>query len=149
MITSQVWVICKVLKRKNVLGHGLCAQLVTTPRFCFNGLGGTTKIKCGYSYSATTHRIQQFVTRPDLWANRLKIFTLNRKYWHSMTCVFFFYWAPAADAPDDVLQPCRLIVPPVIPTPPTKRETPSRERGNCGREMTGNFADKWRVPRHL
>jgi hypothetical protein len=64
-----------------------------------------------------------------------------------------------ADAPHDVLQPCRLIVlaqilkfplPPLgVPTPTTKRETHSRERGNCGREMTGTFADKWRVSRHL
>jgi hypothetical protein len=62
------------------------------------------------------------------------------------------YWAPAADAPKDVLQPCRLIVlaqlwkfllaPPGVPTPPTMRETASRERGNCGRQMAGNFADK-------
>jgi hypothetical protein len=35
------------------------------------------------------------------------------------------------------------------PTASTKRVTHSRERRNCGREMTGNFADKWRVPRHL
>jgi hypothetical protein len=29
------------------------------------------------------------------------------------------------------------------------RENSSRERGNYGREITGNFADKWRIPRHL
>jgi hypothetical protein len=59
----------------------------------------------------------------------------------------------------EVLQPCRLIVraqlwkfplpPPGVPTPTTMREISSRERGNYGREMSGNFAEKWRVSRHL
>jgi hypothetical protein len=30
---------------------------------------------------------------------------------------------------------------PGVPTSTTMRETPSSERGNCGREMTSNFAD--------
>jgi hypothetical protein len=33
------------------------------------------------------------------------------------------------------------IAPPGAPTSTTMRETSSRERGNCGRQMTGNFAD--------
>jgi hypothetical protein len=58
-----------------------------------------------------------------------------------------------------VLQQCWLIVlarlwkyllaPPGAPTPTTTRQTPSRERGDYGRAMAGNFAGKWRVPRHL
>jgi hypothetical protein len=60
--------------------------------------------------------------------------------------------------PPEVLQPCRLIVrarlwksslaPPGASTP-TTWETSSREKGNYGREMTSNFADKWQVPCHL
>jgi hypothetical protein len=56
--------------------------------------------------------------------------------------------------PPNVPQPFRLIVltllwkfplaPPGATTSPT-RETSSRERGNCGREMSGNFADKWDI----
>jgi hypothetical protein len=55
--------------------------------------------------------------------------------------------------PPDVLQPFRLIVltllwkftlaPPGAPTSPAMQETSSRETGNCGREMSGNFANKW------
>jgi hypothetical protein len=41
------------------------------------------------------------------------------------------------------------LAPPGAPTPTTTREIPSRERGNYGPEMAGNFVDKWRVPRHL
>jgi hypothetical protein len=41
------------------------------------------------------------------------------------------------------------LVPSGSPTPTTTQETPNRERGNYGQEMAGNFADKWRVPRHL
>jgi hypothetical protein len=33
--------------------------------------------------------------------------------------------------------------------PTTTRENSSRERGNCGREMAGNFAHKWQIPCHL
>jgi hypothetical protein len=61
--------------------------------------------------------------------------------------------------PPEVLQPRWLIVrarllkfsltPPGAPTPTTTRETSSSERGKYGREMAGNFADKWRVTRHL
>jgi hypothetical protein len=53
--------------------------------------------------------------------------------------------------PSDILHPCRLIVltllwkfPLAMPGSPMStmtRETSSRERGNCGREMTRNFAD--------
>jgi hypothetical protein len=31
----------------------------------------------------------------------------------------------------------------------TTRQTPSRERGNCGQEIASNFANKWWVPHHL
>jgi hypothetical protein len=51
--------------------------------------------------------------------------------------------------PPDVLQPRRFIlrarlwkfplVPPGVPTPKTTRQTSSRERGNYGREMSGEF----------
>jgi hypothetical protein len=41
------------------------------------------------------------------------------------------------------------LAPPGAPTPTTTRETPSRERGNYGIEMAGNFEDKWRVTCHL
>jgi hypothetical protein len=71
---------------------------------------------------------------------------------------FFFYWARWL-APPYVPQPYRLIVltrlwkfplaPLDVTTPTTTWEIPSRERGNCGQKMAGNFADKWRIPRHL
>jgi hypothetical protein len=35
------------------------------------------------------------------------------------------------------------------PMPTTKRETPSRERRNCGKEMSGNVVYKQQVPRCL
>jgi hypothetical protein len=57
--------------------------------------------------------------------------------------------APAADAQESTAA-CSIIVltliwkfpraPPGAPTSTTTRETSIRERGNCGREMTGNFA---------
>jgi hypothetical protein len=53
--------------------------------------------------------------------------------------------------PRNVPQPCRLIVltllwkfplaPPGAPTSTMTWESASRERGNCGQEITGNFAD--------
>jgi hypothetical protein len=64
--------------------------------------------------------------------------------------LFFFYKALAANTPD-VPQPVGLLYYPMLwkfplaspgaPTSTTMRETPSSERGNCGQEMTGNFAD--------
>jgi hypothetical protein len=67
-----------------------------------------------------------------------------RLWFHSY---FFFFWAPVASAPGSTAaMKTRLIVrarlwkfplvPPGAPTP-TTRETSSRERGSCGREMSG------------
>jgi hypothetical protein len=61
--------------------------------------------------------------------------------------------------PPGVPPPCRLILltllwkftlaPPRAPTPITTQDTSNREGGNCGRKMTGNIVDKWRLPRHV
>jgi hypothetical protein len=97
-------------------------------------------------------RIDELVLLFEMWVAHSLCSPFN------IHLVFFFYWAPVAVAPD-VPQLCRLTVParlwmfPLAPPgalmPTIMRETSSRERGNCGREMTSNFADKWRVPCHL
>jgi hypothetical protein len=62
--------------------------------------------------------------------------------------LLFLLLCPAASAPGSIAA-CRRIVrarlwmfpliPPGDPTPTTTRETSSRERENCGREMSGEF----------
>jgi hypothetical protein len=68
-----------------------------------------------------------------------------------LTVLLILLVGPRRLSSRNVLQPYRLIVltllwkfPLALPgalRPTTTRETPSRERGNFGREMSGNFAD--------
>jgi hypothetical protein len=60
----------------------------------------------------------------------------------------FFCTAPEAVVlPQDVLQTCRFIVRTLLRkfTSSTTRQTSIREKGNYWREMSGNFAEKWRL----